>query len=97
MARTVIRTFLGGCIDGYNRDLSGAAFRRHLEEYRTFDGKTELWQAAHDYLKGGRHHGDCEYRSDGACSIHLETYQARVRRLEQAIRKRAADIGERVA
>lgn len=73
------------CMLAVDRRISNAQLERTLRKYQA-ERFSELWQAAKDFLKGGRHKGDCNFtHHKGPCTIHLETYFARRDRLKIAL------------
>ena len=72
-----------------NGDLSAAGFTRVLKGQPFKLRDTELWRAAKEALKNGRHLGPCDNGGrDIACRIHLRTFESRRRRLINAIGQR---------
>ena len=66
-----------------------ARLERALKTTKAQWGDTEVWRAAKDALKAGRHDGPCDNERDpdnDACTIHLQHFEERMQRLERALR-----------
>ena len=77
------------CILGVNRNISLSHFLSLTREAESTLGKIRLTVAAREFLRGGKHDGPCRHDlPDGACSIHVETYNERRERLIQLLPNR---------
>lgn len=71
-----------------DKRLSYAQLERTLQEAKEQWGDTELWKAARQALKAGRHDGPCDNDHDPdnePCSIHLKHFHERMDRLAKAL------------
>src|SRR5260370_20834128 len=70
--------FVGWCMLFVNHDLSAAQFKEIVAQFRPTLRGTEILIAATEFLKGGKHHGECVYDlPDGACYVHVQAYYLR--------------------
>lgn len=64
---------------------------RYIQEAKPEHGKTELWKAAHEAIKNGKHSGPCDNNTDPysqTCSIHIRHFHERRERLAKELGQR---------
>lgn len=88
MPELSLETLHRHCRAFLDRRLSYAQLNRTLQAAKEQWGDTELWKAAKQALKAGRHEGPCDNDRDpdnDACSIHLKHFHERMDRLAKAL------------
>lgn len=76
------------CLNALNKDISIAQFKRDIREASDGGVRAELIAAAKEFVKGGRHEGECSNRDndeEAPCVIHLSHYRARREKLCELI------------
>lgn len=89
MPELSLETLHRQCRAFLDRRLSYAQLNRTLQAAKERWGDTELWKAAKQALKAGRHEGPCDNDQDpdnDACSIHLKHFHERMDRMAKALK-----------